>query len=156
MPTIESLPTADITVQYVNPPKEDGKNGSVKASDGTYYYVRPEMLGQFSRNMKCKVEYRASPKKDGSGEWRTVTKIVGNQSAPTVPKNDYRARSNPAEAKQIAVLALAKECIGRLTYEQLCTDELVAILTMCSQAYDRTLGGVQAQRRDDMNDEVPY
>lgn len=155
MAMLEVLPTADITVQYINPPKEGKKMGSIKAADGQYYNVFPDLLGQFSKGMRCKVEYTSKPRDDG-GEWRTIKKIVGNGSAPVVPKNDYRARSNPAEAKQIAVLALAKECITRLSYEQLNEAALVAILNMCSRAYDKTLGGVQAQQRDDMDDSINF
>lgn len=156
MPTIEVNPTADITVQYINEPKPGKKMGSVKDASGQYYNVFPNMLPQFSKGMRCKVEYSAEPKADG-GEWRTIKKIVGNQSAPTPgPKNDYRARSNPAEAKQIAVLALAKPCIEKLAFEQLNEASLVAILNMCSRAYDKTLGGVQAQQRDDMDDSIGF
>lgn len=155
MPTIEPGPMADITVKYVNQPKPGKKLGNVKDDQGNYWFVQPAMLSQFAPGMKCKVEYKAGTFSDGT-ESRTVTKIIGGNLAPTVPKNDYRARSNPAEAKQIAVLALAKECIHVMAPEELSEDKLVAILTMCSRAYDRTLGGVQAQRRDDMDDNVNF
>lgn len=151
MPTIDVLPTADIEVRYVNPPKEGKRNGSIKDAAGQYYSVPPGLLAQFSKGMKCRVEYE--PFGDNG---RSVKRVIGNSVAPTVPKNNYRDRTNPSDAKQMAVLALAKECIGKLTYEQLNVDEIAGILEMCGRAYDRTLGGVQAQRRDDMDDSVEY
>lgn len=154
MPVIEVLPTTEITVAYINPPKEGKKMGSVKTADGQFYNVFENMLAQFSKGMKCRVEYEARPK-DGGGEWRTIKKIVGNGSAPTPgPKNDYRARSNPAEAKQIAVLAIVKEWVPQIAVAD--TAALIDAIRSAMMAYDQTLGGVQAQRRDDMNDEVPY
>lgn len=149
---IETLPTAEITVAFVNEPKEGKKNGSIKAADGQYYSVPPHMLPQFAKGMRCRVEY-----KPFGDTGRAIQKVIGNTNmTPTVPKNDYRARSNPAEAKQIAVLALAKPLLEKLPREEVSEAKLVAVLELCMRAYDKTLGGMQAQRRDDMDDEIPH
>src|SRR5262249_53368769 len=115
---------AEIKVQYVNPPKEGKKLGSIKSADGQYYSVFEKMLDQFTKGMTCKVEYSSRTGDDGR-EWRTITKVLGNNGS-VGPKNDYRSRANPAEAKAIAVLAIAKECIGKMERAELSEDKLVA------------------------------
>ena len=152
MPTIETLPTAEIEIAYVNAPKEGKKMGSIKTSDGTFYNVFPDKLSQFAKGAKYRIEYEARPK-DGGGEWRTIKRIIGN-GAVAAPSNNYRARSNPSESKQIAVLAIVKEWVPHIPVGD--EDALVHALQVAMRAYDRTLGGVQAQQRDDMADNIPY
>lgn len=151
----ELNPVADLTVKYVNQPKPGKHNGSVKDEAGQFYLCPPTMLSQFAPGMRCKIEYKAETGRDGT-EWRTIQKVIGgaNGAAPVVPKNNYRPSSDPTEGRKIAVLALAKECIGKLESERLSEESLVAVLQMCCRAYDRVLGG--QQHRTDMDDHNPY
>ena len=48
--------TTRIEIQYVNPPREGKKTGSVKATDGKYYNVWPEKLDQFIEGQSYEVE----------------------------------------------------------------------------------------------------
>ena len=154
---MSALQTANITVRYVNQPKAGKRMGSIKDDTGQFYGCFPNMLTKFREGMNCTVEYEARPRDDG-GEWRTVKSIVGTPTgtgaAPSMPTANYRARSNPSESKQIAVLAMVKEWVGKIAVGD--EDALVHALQVCSRAYDKTLGGVQAQRRDDMDDEIPH
>lgn len=146
-------PTADIEIKYVNPPKPGKKFGNVKDVEGGLWLVDPAKLNQFSPGMKCKVEYTSRTGQDGT-EWRTVGKIIGNGAGPTMPAQNFRQRSNPAEAKQIAVLAIVKEWVPQIPVG----DEaaLVSAIGAAMRAYDKTLGGTQSQRRDDMDDEINF
>lgn len=147
---------ADIEVKFVNPPKPGKKLGSIKTADDGFWLVPPTLLNQLSPGMKCRIEY------DESKPWEpepgkqifTVAKIIVGQTTQ-VPKNSYRQRSNPTEARQIAVLALLKEWMGKVPVGDV-EAARHAIDTMCD-AYDRSkLAGGQAQQRDDMDDNIPY
>lgn len=53
------MPTATITVEYVNQPKPGKKMGSIKGSDGQYYGVWPNDLNQFRQGETVTIEYSA-------------------------------------------------------------------------------------------------
>lgn len=144
---------AEIEVAYVNPPKEGKKMGSIKSKAGDYYWAYPNALEPFKQGMKCQIEYEAKARDDGS-EFRTLKKLVGSSHAPSMPKHNYSAAKNPAESKQIAVLTIVKEWVPKIPMGD--EEALVHAIEVASRAYDRTLGGVQAQRRDDMDDNIPY
>lgn len=141
---------AEIEVAFVNPK-------TIKSKAGDLYLVDSPLKDQFAQGMKCQVEFNRSKKKDGSGDWLKILKIVGASHAPSMPKHNYSAGKNPAESKQIAVLAIAKELIGKLPpNDPQLEEKMVYVLECGMRAYSRTLGGVAAQRRDDMDDEIPY
>lgn len=152
MPAIETRPTAEITAKYLNPLKAGKKFASIKDDTDQFWLVRPGMFGQFSQGSKYKIEYSSRTDQQGT-EWRTIEKVLGNAMAP-MAQNNYRARSNPSESKQIAVLAIVKEWIGRIEVGD--EDALVHALQVAMRAYDRTLGGTQAQRRDDLDDSLEF
>jgi len=144
---------ADIEVKYVNPVKEGKRFATFKDGDGKLWLVQPGMIGQFAQGMKCKVEYQAGKFSDGTPS-RKITKIIGSNGAVSIPQNNFRQRSNPAEAKQIAVLAIVKEWVGKIPVGD--EASLVNAIKAAMRAYDKTLGGTVAQRQDDMDDEIPY
>lgn len=60
-----------ITVQYVNPPKEGKKQGSVKTSDGRFFGVYPELLSAFPSAGTYEIEFKS---RDFNGkQYHTVT-----------------------------------------------------------------------------------
>lgn len=154
----ELLPIAGITVQFVNDVKPDAKvwkdgerRGSIKTPDGQFYQVKEKMLPQFVPGMSCKVEYKARPK-DGGGEWREVTKIIGNgAAAPIVPKHTYQAQKNPSESRQIAIMAMLK-CFKPLDTGD--REGLQANVDVCTAVYERSFSG--RQHRDDMDDSIGF
>lgn len=56
---------AEVTVGFVNPPKEGKKRGSIKASDGNYYWGSAAQINLFSKGETCRIEYESSPKEGG-------------------------------------------------------------------------------------------
>lgn len=138
---------AEVTIQYVNDPKPGKKMGSIKTAELGYFGVFPNMLRQFSTNEVCRLEYETN------GDFKKVTKKLA--SAVREPTKNIRPRSDPAESEQIFAVALAKEFIARgdVTCD---TEQLVKLINVCRQTYRQTFGGTEAQRRDDMQDQVPY
>ena len=55
--------SADITVAYINPPKEGKVWGNIKDTANNIYYGPPEKLAMFKPGETCKMEYTLS--KDG-------------------------------------------------------------------------------------------
>lgn len=146
--------TADIEVKYVNAVKPGKKLGSIKCSDDQFFLVPPSMLALFSPGMKCKVEYTSKVGADGT-DWRTITKQIGSNSmTPAVPSNNYRQRNNPAEAKAIFVSVIMKEWATKIPVGD--SEALAHAVRAAILAYDMTLGGVQAQRRDDLDDSIDH
>lgn len=146
------MPTADITVSFVNYPKAPKKYGSIKSSEGHYYSSLPPMLRQFQVGEVCKVEYIETPE-----GYRNLKEKLGSSGAPA-PKEapSIRARSNPVDAENIFVSAHLKEFIANGTVT-LDVDVIVQAVKVLREAYKRTLGGLENQRNDtDMRDEVQF
>jgi len=61
------MPTEQVTIAYVNPPKPGKKQGSIKTEDGRYFGVWPDKLGGFQKGMTCTIDYEVSTASDGSG-----------------------------------------------------------------------------------------
>ena len=146
------MPTAEITVQYINAQKPGKKMGSIKSSEGEYYYCAPTMLHLFQIGEVCKVEFTERPK-EGGGTWKTlVTKLGGGALKPLGPA-PMRAMTNPKDSKQIFMSALLKGMVGP-------TDTATTIIQKgkaCGDAYDVLFGTVAKQTTEaEMDDEIPH
>ncbi len=143
------MPEIEITCQYVNAPKPGKRLGSVKSSEGEYYYVDPIMLKRFSVGEVCTIEYEAKPR-DGGGEWKTIKRKISTSAAPPVPQ--IRARTAPADSKQIFVTALLK---GMVTPQDTVTT-IIAKGGMVKNAYEQLFGTEAKQTTETiMKDEIP-
>ena len=145
------MPTAEITVSYINAAKPGKKMGSIKSAEGDYYYCQPTMLHLFQIGEVCKVEFTERPK-EGGGTWKTlVTKLGGGALKPLGPA-PMRAMTNPKDSKQIFMTALLKEMVVE-------TDTSTSIIQKgkyCSDAYDVLFGSVAKQNTEaELNDSIP-
>ena len=142
------MPTAEITCQYVNAAKPGKKMGSIKSSEGDYYYCQQHLLNLFSVGEVCKVEFTEKPK-DGGGTWKTlVTKLGGPMKGPA----PMRASTSPKDSEQIFVTALLKEMVEK-------TDSSVTLLAkgnMLKGVYGQLFGGLEKQKTAiELNDDIP-
>lgn len=141
----------EITVQYVNPPKEGKKWGSIKAADGNYYYGPPATLSRYQVGETCKIEFELGGK---DGTLRSLKQKLSTtppalaKPLPTPP----RQRTNPTDSEQIFCCALLKEIIAPTDTEL----TLIAKTNMLRQVYRNTFGGLETQRDDEMRDEIPH
>ena len=103
------MPEIEITVQYVNFPKEGKRRGNVKTSDGVYYWTDAATLKRFSQGEVCTIQYDTAPK-DGGGEWRTIVRKISTSAAAPAP--NFRSQTSPKDSQQIFVTALLKEMVS--------------------------------------------
>lgn len=147
------MPTAEITCQYVNFPKAGKRRGSIKSSEGDYYWGSDTTLRQFAVGEVCTVEYDTQPK-DGGGEWRTIKRKVSTTSPGSTP-TQVRNRTNPADSKQIFVTALLKEGIasGKIEPSKV---GVVSAGNALKAAYEELFGTPAKQTTEaELNDEIP-
>jgi hypothetical protein len=140
--------TAEITVQYVNPPKEGKKWGNIKSTAGEAYFGPPSMLSRYQPGETCKIEYELG---GTDGTLKSLKRKIDVPQAlqrPTPPP--MRGRTNPTDSEQIFVCALLKELVSR---DDTVTD-VIARVNLLRDVYRNTFGG---QRQDDqMRDEIQF
>ena len=144
------MPTAEITVQYLNNPKPGKKMGSVKSSEGDYYNCPPQMLHIFKVGEVCKVEFTERPK-EGGGSWKTLVTKLGGALSPKGPV-PMRAMTNPKDSQQIFMTALLKEMV----IPEDTASGIIQKGRYCKEAYQVLFGTVEKQNTEaEMNDEIP-
>ena len=145
------MPTAEITVQYINNAKPGKKMGSIKSSEGEYYYCAPTMLHLFQMGEVCKVEFTERPK-EGGGTWKTLTtKLGGPMKGPT----PIRASTSPKDSQQIFITALLKEYVslGAIPCDKA---SIVVAGNQLKGAYQELFGSTEKQKTEiELNDELP-
>lgn len=93
------MPTATIEAKYINQPQQGRKLGSVKDAAGTYYGVKPEMLGMFqqggvyeifyeSRDFKGKTYHSIKTAKPTTATSAAAGKVVANAERAMMNKSD--------------------------------------------------------------------
>lgn len=158
MPTVQIPAVArlsDIKVFQPFPdakPWRDGKRRGAIKSGNDKYQVAETMLNQFRDGESCDIEFKTFGDKENPG--REVVKKIGGME-PQQPKQFTRPATAPREAEQIFVVALLKEYIGAGMIPA-DTESVVKAVQKLRAAYSQTFGGVQAQTRDDLNDQVPF
>jgi hypothetical protein len=78
------MPTATVTVRWVNQPKEGRKLGSIKTDDNQLFGVWPETLGEFKPNGIYEIEYTERHFDDGK-IYKTVKTVAPKGMAPPRP-----------------------------------------------------------------------
>ena len=144
--------TAEITVAYINDPKPGKKWGTIKATDGNYYWGPPSMLSRYKPGETCKVEFELG---GNDGTLRTLRHKIDVPQAlarPSAPPP--RARTNPTDSEQIFVMCMVKERPIFKDADATATD-LIAEINMLRDVYRNTFGG-NAQQDDQMNDQIPH
>lgn len=83
------MPVAQVTVDFVNPPKEGKKFGSIKTKELAYVSVKPSDLGQFTKGSAYQIEYTETAE-----GYKNFVRIVGkpNGAAPNGARNADSAR----------------------------------------------------------------
>ena len=154
------MPEIEITVQHVNWPKEGKKLGSIKSSEGIYYGADPGMLTKFRQGEVATIEYSETPKRDGDGTWKNIKRkisslppVVGNAKSTPVGRGEMRQRTHPVDSEQMFIGCFINA--GWFSKEQ-STSDMVADVNQLRDVYRLTFGGSEAQRDDEMRDEIPY
>lgn len=147
---------AEVTVQYVNPPRGRARSGSIKGTDGAYYGIDwPGMQNDFQPGSTYKVEY------EQNGQFRNVksAKLVTEEAAPAPsPSAVRRADVSPDTARRMFVGACMHGYgnTPNLT-SQMVADKIAVLEEGYDMHYNRPSQRTKsAPKHDDMNDEIPY
>lgn len=82
------MPTTNVTIEFVNQPKEGKRFGSIKTKEIGYVGVKPADLSQFTKGSQYQIEYAER------GEYKDFVRIVAkaNGQAPNGSRNADSAR----------------------------------------------------------------
>lgn len=143
-----------ITPKTVNRPQQPGWNGYIIAEDGNLYGCPVAMLNRFAPGVMTTCEVSSYfGKKDGKQKFSIESIVSGAAPVGLPPKQNYSSQKNPVESEQIFTVALLKEWMGLIPVGD--EDAVVHAINTLRSAYKKTFGSGQ-QRRDDMDDQVPY
>ncbi len=138
---------AEITVQYVNFPREGKSRGSIKSSEGMSFWCAPALLRQFTVGEVCKIEYTTNEQ-----GFNQLNKKIWNGEAKTAPKQVTRSRMDPADARG-AFVTVILEAFVKAGKVPLNRDAIATARQEIGAGYDQSHN---PQHRDDMQDEIPY
>src|SRR6188768_1077779 len=92
--------TATIEVEYVNPPKEGKKKGSIKTKDGEYYGVWPDKLHLYAPGNTYTIQYESSEFKGKT--YKDVKRIV-DAPATTAAKHATNGNGSTKSREMFAM-----------------------------------------------------
>lgn len=152
------MPQSEITVQFVNYPKEGKRNGSIKSSEGDYYWGSETTLKQFQKGEVCTIEWNT----DDSGKWKRIVKkissvppVLAAGKSTSVGRGEWRPMAHPVDQEQMFVGNLLRER-PLLKQPAIEVTDLIEEINLLRDAYRNTFGGSQKQRDPEMDDEIPY
>lgn len=148
------MPTAQITVLYVNPPKPGKKKGTIKTDTLGLIGCWPNQLAWFQRGQVYTIDY------EDDGQYKNVKKVVGNgngaalQHAPQAqanpyappPRNNYQGNPNKPDSKAIFLTGVVQQAMGSGQFK---ATDIVALAVNASTAWDQAMG-TPAGPRDDV------
>lgn len=150
------MPSATITVKYVNPPKPGAQKGSVKDINGDYYSVWADKIGQYQPNATYIIDYDEDTGRDGR-VWKTIRSHTSNGVPPTPapssggysgPRrsagNTYRETSQ-RDAERMFVCSLLNASI-RAGVVGINATDLVPAVNALRDTWDATFGAEDQQK----------
>ncbi len=144
---------AEVTIQYINPPREGKSWGNVKATDGQQFWGPPAMLAQYKTGESCKIEFTFS--KDGKFKnlhHKIEVPKAMQRPVPALP----RAPTNPQDSERMGAQGMVNAFIaaGHVTLQR---DAIKAAIKECHEAYNDHWGNPTKQAsQQEFNDEIPY
>ena len=158
------MPVANITVAYVNPPKEGQKKGSVKTESGEYYGVWSDKLHQYAKGGQYTVEYDVDTYK--GKDYKTITRIVSQaiQAGAAVSgvggtRSSYTSRSSSTSEEMFVMgfMNRSYQGTGIVPTEDVAYEQLLGLRSAWVRAFETKLGPTpQKTLTDELNDEIPF
>jgi len=149
------MPSATVKVMYVNQPQANKTNGSIKVEDGTYYGVKPAMLGLFQPNNTYEIQYESSEFKGKTYHKVISVKPAPAQQSPGRAQGGRGYQTDDVTAERIFVCGAINAAIGSNQLVVQTTDIIQAVNSL-RDAWRQTLGKKQSESEAEMNDEIPY
>ena len=144
--------TTRIEIQYVNPPREGKKTGSVKATDGKYYNVWPEKLDQFIEGQSYEVE--VEPREFKGETYRTIKRVLANGADHTAPA--AAAQSNGAGGASNE-FAWTQEIVARaMGSGQFAAADIPTLVQEAKIGFALAQQGQKPSPKNTNEDEIPF
>jgi len=157
--------TTDITVQYINDPKPGKKWGSVKSTNGDFYFCPPAMLRQYKVGESCKIEFELG---GNDGTLRSLRKKLSSAPAPqgsavtgpapplpypTPPAKPYYSEEQKAE--DIFATSMAQKAIEFCKVPVDDQAALTHVLRTARVSWKNSKVAIGQKPDDEMNDLIP-
>lgn len=159
------MPIEQITVAYVNPPKDGAKKGSVKDMHGRYFGVWPDKLAQYEKGQTYEVEY--DTQEYNGKTYRHIKRIVSGAASGGGTRPAMRAATSDSKSVEMAVMGI----IGRAFHGTgMVPDEasLTAMVRTVRLAWENGFKDIPkpslpnpyedmpADENEQLNDEIPF
>lgn len=136
------MPTEQVTIAYVNPPKPGAKKGSIKTQDGRYFSVWPDKLGGFSKGMSCTIDYDISTTDDGrqfynlKNAFSALGVPIGGPMAPSANKGGTPGPNTKSEEMFVmGVMGRCHQGTGKLPDAAILAQEAENLLLAWRKAF---------------------
>lgn len=150
------MPTATVKVDFVNPPKEGKKRGSIKGADGKYYWGTPAQIAMFQKGGTYTFEFDS--KADDSGKvWHSITKLTEAAGPGAVP-----ASGSGDGSTNIFVTGVVGRYLQGSAAPWPDAADLEEMVRSAKNAWERGMKNEPAQKKassfpdDELNDEIPF
>lgn len=152
------MPVANVTVAFVNQPKEGSKKGSIKTDTGEFFGVWQEKLGLFSKGGKYTIEYETDMYQ--GKEYKTVKRVVQAPAGGTTGSGTKTYGGSDAKAVEMAVMGIVRgayEGTGGLPDEDTLFTHMLAVRAAWTRAFAHPLGPTEKKPlAEELNDEIPF
>ena len=146
----EVVERAEITVAYVNPPKEGKKWGNVKDTQGNAYFGPPAMLAKYSPGETCKIEYTLG---GNDGTLKSLKRKIEIPQALQRPQSPpQRGRTDDLDAERMFVAAMLKAQVEREGSGTV--TEMIVEVNKWRDVYRNTFGA--PTRDEQLGDEIQF
>lgn len=152
------MPTATVTVSYVNPPKPGKKMGSIKCGD-VYYGVWPDKLSLFQAGQTYNIEYTED---NGFKNFKKLANGASSGHISTFVPKAAASHKSDAKAEEMFVMGFMNRC-----YQGACSvpsqTQLVSEMLTLRNAWRFVWDEKQAEQpiaaavpSEELNDEIPF
>ena len=144
---------AEITVQFVNPPKPGKKWGSIKDTKGAYYGGPPAILAKFQPGETCEIEYTLGGTDGTLKAIKQKVEIPQVLQRPVAPMP--RAPTNPKDSVRMGTMGMVNALIasGQVPMQR---DAIKSAIKLCRDAYNDEWGTPEMLlSANEFNDEIP-
>ena len=156
------MPVEQVTVAYVNPPKDGGKKGSIKDMHGRYFGVWPDKLALYQKGNTYEIEYDVEEYQGRT--YRNVKRIINGAGGTHAPSG--RGAPTPAAGRgmdtksvEMAVMGIigrAFQGTGTIPDEAALTRMVRTIRKAWVNGFNDELSHPPEQYENELNDEVPF
>ncbi len=157
------MPTANVTVKFVNPSsgvKSNGqpKDGTIKVQDDSLYGVPVAMLGQFQKGGTYEVDYTT---REWQGKtYKTITSVKAASAAPAgFPGFTGTGGHDKDTPMRIFICGAYNNAIQAGQLNVLNEDDCIKAVEIQKRVWRQTLSGeatAKAAKAEEFSDEVPY